>query len=591
MPSSPPRRRRTIDLMDKRVGLLFGLFAMLLLVGVARAAYLGTFRSGALSAAASEEHIQTVPVPAERGEITDRSGDPLAISENTDEIVADPILIAKGDPTRAAKQLSPLLHISQQKLLTEITKPGSGYVVLTNQTPSATTQKVIALDINGINDLPTTRREYPNGSLASSVLGWVNQSGAGISGLEAYFNKQLSGKSGSRRIVNDAMGRPISVANTKTMVPGKSIKLTLSVPLESEVQKVLGWVAKTEHPLGATAIVTDPQTDQVLAIDNWPTMNSNNITTADVHGSDGRLPSADDMAVDFDYEPGSTFKPVTVSGALQDGLITPSTVIDVPPYLTVYGTQIHDAESHGYEPWTPGDILKYSSNIGADLIGQKLGINRFYGWVTKFGFGHDTGVSLFDENQGLVQPKSQFHTDGTLMYNAPFGQGESVTPIQMVQMYDAIADGGVLRTPQVVETIGGAKVAEPKGHRIISTHTASEVRGMLRSVLTDGGTAAGDAIPGYDIAGKTGTANVEINGSYSSSQYVASFIGMVPASAPKLLVAVVVDRPQNGDIYGGTAAGPAFQKIVGWAVPRLGIDPCPNPCPKTVWAAPSADGL
>jgi cell division protein FtsI/penicillin-binding protein 2 len=591
MPRPQPRRRRTIDLMDKRVGLLFGLFAMLLLVGVARAAYLGTFRAGALSAAASEEHVQNIQVPAQRGEITDRSGDPLAISEDTDKIVADPLLIAKGNPAHAAKQLAPLLGINEQKLLTEITKPGAGYVELTDQTPTATAQKVMALNINGINDYPTTKRDYPNGTLASSVLGWVNSSGKGISGLESYFDKQLAGTSGNRRIVNDAMGRPISVDNTKTMVPGKSIKLSLSVPLESEVQRVLGWVAQTEHPLGATAIVTDPQTDQVLAIGNWPSMNSNNVTTADVKGTDGRQAAADDLAVDFDYEPGSTFKPVTVSGALQDGLITPSTRIDVPPYLTEYGQRIHDAETHGYESWTPGDILKYSSNIGADLIGQKLGVNRFYSWVNKFGFGKNSGVQLFNENPGYVQPKRNFYTDGLLMYNAPFGQGEEVTPMQMVQMYDTIADGGVLRAPQVVESVGGKKVAEPAGRRIISTTTAAEVRTMLRGVLTDGGTAAGDAIPGYDIAGKTGTANVAINGKYSNSQYVASFIGMVPANKPKLLIAVVVDRPQNGDIFGGTAAGPAFQKIVGWAVPHLGINPCPNPCPKSAWEAPSSDGL
>ncbi len=591
MPKSQSRRRRSVDLIDKRVGLLFGLFALLLIVGVARAAYLGTFRAGALSAAASEEHILNVPIPAQRGEITDRNGDPLAISVATDEIVADPYLIAKGNPATAAKQLTRLLHINQQALLTKLTKPNSGYVVLTTQTPSVTAEKVMALNINGINDYPTTKRIYPNNTLASSILGWVNANGSGVAGLEAYFNKQLRGSSGSRKIVRDATGQAISVDNTKAMTPGKSLKLTISVPLQSEVQSVLQWVAKTYNPLGATAIVTDPQTDQVLALGNYPEMNSNHITAADVHGSYGRLAASDDMAVSFDYEPGSTFKPVTVAGALQDGVITPSTKINIPPYLSVYGHTISDAETHGYLTYTPGQILKYSSNIGADLIGQKLQPARFYGWVRKFGFGTPTGVQLAGENQGIVHPERDLVTDPLLMYNAPFGQGEDVTPMQMVQMYDTIADGGVLRTPQVIDSVGGKKATEPTGRRIISTTTASEVRSMLRGVLTDQGTAAQDAIPGYDIAGKTGTANVFLNGHYSDTQYVASFIGMVPASKPKLLVAVIVDRPQTGGIYGGSVAGPAFQKIVGWAVPHMGINPCPNPCPKSVWNAPSANGL
>jgi cell division protein FtsI (penicillin-binding protein 3) len=259
-----------------------------------------------------------------------------------------------------------------------------------------------------------------------------------------------------------------------------------------------------------------------------------------------------------------------VAGALQDGVVTPSTPFDIPPVLQVADRQIHDAEDHGYETLSVANILKYSSNIGADLIGRKLGAPRFNYWVRRFGFGSKTGVDLPGEQSGIVLRLSQY--SGSSMANLPFGQGESVTPMQMVAAYDAIANGGILRPPHVVQSVGGTPEALPAGHRIMSPTTASELRDMLRGVFADGGTASGAEIRGYDMAGKTGTANIAIDGHYSDSAYVASFIGMVPTEDPKLLVAVVVNQPQ-GSIYGGSVAAPAFQKIVGWAVPYLGLPP------------------
>ena len=208
------------------------------------------------------------------------------------------------------------------------------------------------------------------------------------------------------------------------------------------------------------------------------------------------------------------------------------------------------------------------SNIGADEIGMKVGPQRFDYWVHRFGFGSPTGVDLPGEAQGIVLHWQQY--SGSSMGNLPMGQGESVTPIQMATAYSAIANGGILRPPTIVKAIGHKPVREPAGHRIISAGAAAELRGMLRGVLADGGTASGAAIPGWDLAGKTGTANEVINGKYSSTDYAASFIGFVPAGHPRLLVAVTVDRPQ-GAIFGGAVAAPAFQKIVGWAVPYFGI--------------------
>jgi cell division protein FtsI (penicillin-binding protein 3) len=349
------------------------------------------------------------------------------------------------------------------------------------------------------------------------------------------------------------------------MQSGKTLTLTIDAGLQNEVEQVLAGVGEQYSPKGATAIAMDPNTGAVLALANWPRVNAND--------PGGAPPSAQmDKAVGYSYEPGSTFKAVTVSGALQDGVVTPTTELNIPPVLQVADRQIHDAESHGYETLNVAQVLKVSSNIGADEIGMRVGAQRFDYWVHRFGFGSKTGVDLPGEQQGIVLHSWQY--SGSSMGNLPMGQGESVTPIQMATAYSAIANGGVLRPPHIVQAIGGKTQPTPAGHRIISEQTAAEVRDMLRGVLADGGTASGAAIPGYDLAGKTGTANVVVDGKYSSTEFIASFIGMVPASAPKLVVAVMVDEPQ-GNIYGGSVAAPAFQKIVGWAVPHLGITPNP----------------
>jgi cell division protein FtsI (penicillin-binding protein 3) len=567
--------RRTVDVIDRRVGLLFGLFLLLLACALVRAFYLGTFKSDSLRAAAAVEHINTVTIPAPRGELTDRNGVALALSESVDSVIADPLLITR--PEHVAAVLAPLLGETAQQVMPGLTKHNTGYVVLNNQIPAATAAKLMTkvekLGINGITDAASEHRVYPRDAEAAQVLGWVGSSG-GVWGIEEQFNHRLEGTAGTRQVVYDALGQAIQVNTRKAMVPGKTLQLTLSAPLQAEVEHVLAGVGSEFKPEGATAIVTDPQTGQILALANWPSVNANDVTSADLKPVAGHVAAAEDQAVDMSYEPGSTFKAITVAGALQDGVVTPNTPIFVPSELQEDGHTITDAEPHPDETLTVAHILKVSSNIGADEIGQRLGAARFSGWVSRFGFGKPTGVALPGEQSGIVRPLSQYY--GFSMFNLPFGQGESVTPMQMVQAYDAIADGGVLRTPQIVDSIGGRKVAEPKGKRIISTTVAAELRNMLRGVFADGGTASGAAIPGFDLAGKTGTAEVAVNGKYSNTEFIASFIGMVPASDPKLVVAVVVNDPTNGTIYGGSVAAPAFQKIVGWAVPYFGINPCPS---------------
>jgi cell division protein FtsI/penicillin-binding protein 2 len=395
------------------------------------------------------------------------------------------------------------------------------------------------------------------------VLGSVGWNDVGLSGLEYRYNRHLLGSTGLRTIVNDARGQAISIDDVKPTVPGKTLRLTIDSALQDEVEQVLAGVGVAYQPRGATAIAMDPNTGEILALANWPRVNANDPAGTPSYANT-------DRAVGFNYEPGSTFKAFTVAGALADGVVAPDTVIPVPAVLQVADRQIHDAEAHGDESMTVRDVLKRSSNIGADTIGMRTGRVRFDYWVHRFGFGSPTGVDMPGEARGIVLHANQY--SGSSMGNLPMGQGESVTLMQMATAYSAIANGGVLRRPHIVASVGGKAMPVPRGEQVIAPNISAELRDMLRGVLADGGTASGAAIPGYDLAGKTGTANEVINGTYSSTAYAASFIGFVPASKPKLLVAIMVDQPQ-GAIFGGAVAAPAFQKIVGWAVPYLGISP------------------
>jgi cell division protein FtsI (penicillin-binding protein 3) len=547
--------------LDRRIGWLFVLFLGLLGLAVLRATDLGLLQAGTLQQAAVTQQVTKDVIPASRGLITDRNGVELAISESADEVVADPYLIKS--PQAAAEKLAPLLGKPVLTVLALLTKPHSGYVPLARLLPADRAAQITKLQINGISETPESTRFYPRGWAASQVLGSVHLNGQGASGLEYLYNPQLQGVSGVRRIVNDAIGQPIAIDDVRTMQSGETMRLTIDAALQDEVEQVLAGVGAQYSPKGATAIVMDPNSGSILALANWPRVNANDPGASPAYANE-------DRAVTFNYEPGSTFKAMTVAGALQDNVVSPGTMLPVPSVLQVADRTIHDAESHPDETLSVAQILKVSSNIGADEIGMRLGASRFNYWVHRFGFGARTGVDLPGEDSGIILPLSKY--SGSSMGNLPFGQGESVTPIQMAAAYSAIANGGVLRTPHVVQSIGGHPARVPAGHRIISATTAAELRGMLQGVLADGGTASGAAIPGYDLAGKTGTAQVVVNGNYSKSAYIASFIGMVPAGAPKLVVAVMVDEPQ-GSIYGGSVAAPAFQKIVGWAVPYLGIAP------------------
>jgi cell division protein FtsI (penicillin-binding protein 3) len=348
-------------------------------------------------------------------------------------------------------------------------------------------------------------------------------------------------------------------------VAGQGLQLTLDAKIQDKVEQVLQGVGETYRPKGATAIVMDPSDGELLAVANWPRINAN-----DPAGAPGY--ANEDRAVGFTYEPGSTFKAFTVAGALQDGIVTPTTSFDLAPQIQVADRVIGEAETRGPVTLTTAGILAQSSNVGAITIGLREGANRFDKWIHRFGFGKPTGVDLPGEERGLVLPRAKY--SGSTMGNLPIGQGISVTPMQMATAYAAIANGGILRSPHIVRELDGRPAATPVGHRVISPAVATQLRTMLEGVFAPGGTASEVSIPGYQLAGKTGTANKidPTTGEYSKSRYVASFMGFAPAANPKLLVAVMVDEPQ-GAIYGGTVAAPAFGKIMSFALQYLRIPP------------------
>ncbi len=549
--------------LEHRVGMLFAAFFALLVVAAGRTLYLGVLHSAALRKVARTQQVTDESVPAQRGTITDRDGVILATSEPADEISATPYLVK--EPLSAATRLAPLLGLSRAHVLTDLSER-SGFVYLARTLPATQAQAVLALHIPGIAATPTMRRVYPRGALAGQVLGLVNTEGNARAGLEFSENSLLRGVTGKRRVVSDAIGQPISITDVHHEQSGARIALTLDANIQQRTEAVLGAVGRVFHPADATAIVMDPRTGAILGMANWPQLNPNDHLVPSLSALENR-------AVSFDYEPGSTFKVVAVSGALESGLITPNTPFAIPDQIQVANRVIHDAEEHPEETLTTSEILAQSSNVGAIKIGALEGAERFNQWVHKFGFGTPTGVGLPGEEMGEVLPLDKY--SGSSMGNLPIGQGELVTPIQMATAYSAIANGGILRTPHIIQSTNGHATHEPHGRRVIPSTTAAELREMLRGVLAPGGTASEVSIPGYQLAGKTGTASKvdPQTGQYSESAYVASFIGFAPASNPKLLCAVIVDEPQTGSIYGGTVAAPAFGQIMGFALPYLGIPP------------------
>ena len=554
----PPGRRSSSNpgrLVERRIGLLFALFLVLLGLAALRATWLGTVKSGSLADRAVSQQVEDLTVNARRGTIVDRNGIELAVSEDAVTVFAHPFLV--DDPAKVAARLAPLIGRTESELLEKLSDKDSGFVYLRRKMDAALGERIEELKIEGIDTVVEAKRTYPQGPLAAQVLGMVGTDNTGLAGLEYSRDRELHGNDGKRRLVKDALGEPISMIEVEHAEPGTDLRLTLDARIQERTEAVLADVGRTYMPQGATAVVMDPRSGEILALANWPRVDANNVDGSPEYARRNR-------AIQANYEPGSTFKAFTVAGAIEEGLVEPGTQLSVPPLIQVADRTVGEAHDGGGGTFTVADILARSSNVGSVMIGLKLGATRFDRWVRRFGFGEQTGVDLPGEEGGIVLRPENY--SGSSMGNMPIGQGIAVTPMQMASAYTAIANNGVMRRPFVIA--GNA----PPARRVLSRRTATQVSKMLEGVLAAGGTAEEASVEGYTLAGKTGTAEKAIKGGYSKTDFVASFIGYAPAKNPRLLVAVMVDTPR-GDIYGGTVAAPAFERIMEFALPYLKIPP------------------
>jgi cell division protein FtsI/penicillin-binding protein 2 len=544
--------------IERRIGLLFAGFLLCFLIIAVRAIWLQGVQGAQLASEAAYQQTEVVDVPGLRGSVLDRFGNPLAVSEDAKTIYATPYQVK--DPQQTAEKLAQILDLDSADVLASLTaESGFSYVAQRVELPLAA--RVARLELPGIGELPDSRRTYPQGELAAQVIGAVGSENQGLTGLELGEESVLEAADGERRVVKDALGEPIRLETVSDASDGKDIKLTLDPAIQKRAERVLAGVGETYAPKGATAVVMDPRDSEILAMANWPPTDPTDLESASPEDLMNR-------ATGFTYEPGSTFKAFTVSAALEEKLVSPETTFTLAPTIQVADRVIEESHPRGTETLSVAEILAHSSNVGAVTIGLMLGGERFSRWIDRFGFGRPTVVQFPAVEQGLVPELDEY--SGSTMGNLPIGQGLSVTPMQMMAGYAAIANGGELKRPRLIKSIDGEPVPEPHGRRVIDPEVAAQVRTMLTGVLAPGGTASEVRVPGYTLAGKTGTAQVAENGTYSETKYVASFMGFAPADDPRLLVAVIVDQPQ-GEIYGGSVAAPAFGEIAAFALPYLGV--------------------
>jgi cell division protein FtsI/penicillin-binding protein 2 len=548
--------------IDRRLGLLFCLFLLLLSFALVRSFWLQGVRGGALGAEARSQQVTRVTIPGQRGRVLDRNGKVLAASEDAADVIATPYQVK--NPGRTALRLHHALGVPTTDLSEALADRSSGFAYLARKVSATEAAKVEKLDLAGIDTVPTSRRLYPQGDLAAQVIGAVGTENQGLTGLEHAENDVLGGANGEQDVVHDALGRPLRMDTVTPPSVGEDVQTTLDAAIQDKTEEALTEAAEHYQAKGAAAIVMNPKTGEVLAMANWPTFDPSDL-------ADATSDELENRATGFTYEPGSTFKAFTVASALEDHVVTPTTSFYLPSELQIYDRTI--GESHARPPITAtvAQILAQSSNVGAVKIGLADGADRFSQWIDRFGFGHPTGLEFPGEERGIVPARDEY--SGSTMGNLPIGQGLAVTPMQMATAYAAIANGGLLRRPSLIESVGGQPAEhDTAARRVLGARTAEQVRRMLEGVLEPGGTASSVSVPGYVLAGKTGTAQKVEDGTYSESRYVASFVGFAPAERPKLLVAVVVDEP----LYvhtGGEVAAPVFGQIAEFALPYLGISP------------------
>jgi cell division protein FtsI (penicillin-binding protein 3) len=544
----------------KRIRFVTFIFLVVMSLYMARLVELQVVRGPELAATAQNSRLQTLTLPALRGNFTDSDGIPIATTVMARNVTVDPKLIT--DPVGTATALSPILGIPVETIVASLTVDSRFSYVAKRITPD--TWKLVAeLGIPGVFSEPTTNRVYPNGNLAASVIGYVGAEGTGLGGLEFGLNEQLMGQDG-KLTVERVNGREIPASERQSIDPvnGLSVRLTLDSNLQAMLEKSLGDQVIATGAEGGVAVIMEPGTGNILAIATYPTFDPNNPFATDDN-------SKRNTAVTDVFEPGSN----------------PATQYTVENRLSRGGTSFKDYVDHATLRLTLAGVLAKSSNIGTILASESIGEKKLYEYLQKFGVGQSTGMNFPGESGGkLPDINNENEWSDTTFPTLAFGQGLSVNAVQATSVFATIANDGVRMLPRLIAGYSNTEgVYEPttvdEGVRVVSPETAKTVREMLEGVVSEDGTAKNMQIPGYRVGGKTGTANRydEASGGYSG--YTSSFIGMAPAEKPALVMSVSIHNPKTST-YGSVVAGPVFKKVMTYALAHKKVPPSTTKPPK-----------
>jgi len=548
----------TVSRANRRLALFMGFALLFLGALLARTFYVQVVAAPGLQERADNQHVRTVQLDAPRGIIYDRDGEPLAISQTMATVYANPRQVK--DAVAVARQLAPILGLPAEDLLTKLGSD-SGFEYLARKIDQDSGQKIKELKIVGIGVCSEDKRVYPKGALAPQLLGFVGTDNTGLAGLEKQYDEMLSGRPGRLQVVSDLSGNRLATVSLDEGQPGTSITLTVDEDIQFEAERVLTEVVEQFQAKKAWAVVIEPSTGEILAMANTPVFDTND------YGSTEEQDRRNRVVID-QYEPGSTFKMVVTAAALEEGLVSPETTFSLGREIKVYDRVVH--ESHQNIPalreLTVTQILAQSSNVGAVKLGLEVGKKRLVDMIRQFGFTERLDVDFPAEAQGQMLAPEKW--SGTTIANVPIGQGIATSPLQLAAAYAAIANNGTLVQPHLVRDSG-----EPWTRAVVSETVAAQLRAML-TVSVEDGTGKQAQVEGYEVAGKTGTAQkvkADCSG-YDEDRFIASFVGMVPADSPRLVILVMVDEPTTEHL-GAYVAAPAFAKIADFALKRLGIAP------------------
>ena len=551
-------------------GRLVGLLAVMvigLVTVVGRLAVLQVRDHQVLTAEGLEQRVHLTDLPSERGRILDRTRAPLAISLEGRDVYADPRYVT--DPVGEARTIGRILDLRPRAVERQL-RADATFVYLARQVDVDVAERLADRALPGIGFLEVPTRHYPAGPLAPQVLGFVGVDGSGLNGLEFEYEDVLSGTPGTRTAELSADGLPIpaGIEIVEPAIPGRTLVTTLDREIQHLAQEALRRAVEENGAKAGTIVVMDPRTGDVYAMASYPWFDPNRFQEADVDAFRNR-------AVTDMFEPGSVNKVVTAAAALESDVVGIRDVFEVPWSLRVGGYTVHDSHPHALEAMTLADIVAYSSNIGSAMVAERVGSEALASVLSRFGYGQPTGIGFPGEAGGHV-PAFGSWTDVTRT-TVSYGQGISMTPLQMAAVYATVANGGVWVQPRLVRgTIGGdgrlVPAPDSPRRRVVSEETATMLTRMLASVV-ETGTGGAAQIPGYQVAGKTGTARKLVDGRYVQ-RYMASFVGFLPAAAPRVVIAVSLDEPRT--VYGGVAAAPAFSEVALHVIQRLAIPAAPS---------------